>query len=230
MNRGLAVEDLSVSYGSLSVVRGLNVRVDRGEVVALLGPNGAGKTTSLMAMAGFLPDTTGSVTIDNQRVSGPSYLRCRKQMGIVLEGRSVVPSLTVAQNLSFAQIDVHEGTAMFPELRQRLDVRAGNLSGGEQQMLALARAVGRRPRVLLIDELSFGLAPITCGRLFAALRTVVEQHELTVLLVEQHIHYARQVADRAIVMVSGEVVMEMPTSDIPGREEELERFYLGGAR
>lgn len=225
----LTVDQLSAGYGGAPVVRGLSLAIDEGEVVALLGPNGAGKTTSLMAMAGFLPHVTGTVRIDDQPVTGPAYRRCREQLGIVVEGRSVVPGLTVAQNLFLSRVDPAEGVSLFPELGRRLDVRAGLLSGGEQQMLALARAVGRRPRVLLIDEVSFGLAPITCGRLFSALRGAVEQYRLTVLLVEQHIHYAAEVADRAVIMVGGEVSVEMSASELTGREEEIERLYLGAA-
>ena len=224
----LQVWGLSAGYGSLVVVRDVSLTVAHGEIVAILGRNGAGKTTTLMAIGGFLGRYSGQVLIDGEPLRGPAFRRSREQIGLVLEGRSVFPSLTVRQNLDLAKADVEEALTLFPEMKEKLSLKAGLLSGGEQQMLALARAVGRHPRVLLIDELSFGLAPVLCERMFERLRQIVAASSLGVLLVEQHIHYAESVADRALVMNEGSIRAEIPSSEMIAREAEIERIYLGG--
>ncbi len=224
----LEVRDLSAGYGALAVVHNVGLSVGHGEIVGLMGRNGAGKTTTLMAIAGFLGKYTGEVLVDGQTLRGPSYRRCRDNVGLVLEGRSVFPSLTVRQNLLLAAAELDEALAMFPELKPKLPLRAGLLSGGEQQMLALARALGRHPVALLIDELSFGLAPVLCERMFEALRTIVADTSMGVLLVEQHIHYAESVVDRALIMNEGLICAELPGRELMAREAEIERIYLGG--
>ncbi|WP_433189987.1 ABC transporter ATP-binding protein [Actinoallomurus sp. CA-150999] len=225
---GLDVRDLSAGYGTAPVVSGLNLHVDPGEVVAMLGRNGAGKTTTLMAVGGFLKRCTGTVVVDGVAVGGAPHRRMRQSIGLVLEGRSVFAPLTTAQNLKVGRVEAAEALAVFPELEARLHVRAGNLSGGEQQMLSLARAMCRRPRVLLLDELSFGLAPVICDRLFSGIRRFAEEHGIAVIVVEQHLHYAAMVADRAVVMNQGEMALELPSSQLLGRAGEIERLYLGG--
>jgi branched-chain amino acid transport system ATP-binding protein len=224
----LEVRGLTAGYGSMAVVHNVDVSVQRGEIVGLLGRNGAGKTTTLMAIAGFLGRYAGEVMVDGVALQGPPYRRSREWIGIVLEGRSGFPSLTVRQSFSLAGVDPDEALELFPELGSRLSVRVGLLSGGEQQMLALASAIGRHPVALLIDELSFGLAPTLCERLFERLRTVVAARSMGLLLVEQHIHYAERVVDRALIMNEGVIRAEMPGSELAAREAEIEQIYMGG--
>jgi branched-chain amino acid transport system ATP-binding protein len=226
--KGLDVRDLSAGYGAAPVISGLSLHVDPGEVVAMLGRNGAGKTTTLMAIGGFLKRSGGVVTIGGVAASGPPHRRMRGLVGLVLEGRSVFPPLTTAQNLKVGGVGLADALRLFPELEARLHVRAANLSGGEQQMLSLARAMCRRPRVLLLDELSFGLAPVVCDRLFSGIRQFAADHDIAVVLVEQHLHYAAQVADRAVVMSQGQIALELPSSQLLPRANEVERLYLGG--
>ena len=225
--QALEVRQLTAGYGSLAVIHEVEFSVAHGEIVGLLGRNGAGKTTTLMAIAGFLGRYAGEVMVDGAVLSGPAYRRTRAQVGIVLEGRSVFPSLTVRQNLRLAGADVDEALELFPELGDKLSLRGGLLSGGEQQMLALARTVGRHPAVLLIDELSFGLAPTVCERIFERLRSVADATSVGVLLVEQHIHYAANLVDRALIMNEGLIRAEVPGSELATREAEIERIYLG---
>lgn len=224
---GLDVRGLSAGYGAAPVITGLDLHVAAGEVVAMLGRNGAGKTTTLMAIGGFVKRSAGVITIDGHSMSGPPYRRMRGLVGLVLEGRSVFAPLTTAQNLKVGGVGIADALRLFPELEARLQVRAGSLSGGEQQMLSLARAMCRRPRALLLDELSFGLAPVICERLFSRIREFAADHDIAVVLVEQHLHYAAQVADRAVVMSQGQVALELPSSELASRAAEVERLYLG---
>jgi len=226
---GLDVRGLSAGYGAAPVISGLTLHVEPGEVVAMLGRNGAGKTTTLMAIGGFVKRSAGDITIDGNAMGGPPHRRMRGLVGLVLEGRSVFPPLTTAQNLKVGGVAVADALQLFPELEARLNVRGGNLSGGEQQMLSLARAMCRRPRVLLLDELSFGLAPVICERLFSSVRQFAADHDIAVVLVEQHLHYAAQVADRAVVMSQGRIALELPSSELASRAGEVEQLYLGTA-
>ena len=225
---GLGIRGLSAGYGAGPVVSELTLNVAPGEVVAMLGRNGAGKTTTLMAIGGFLKRATGDITIDGVAIGGPPHRRMRKHVGLVLEGRSVFAPLTTAQNLKVGRVTPADAVRVFPDLEGRLHVRAGNLSGGEQQMLSLARAMCRRPRVLLLDELSFGLAPVMCGRLFSGIRQFAAEHGIAVVVVEQHLHYAATVADRAVVMNQGRIALELPSSQLLSRASEIEQLYLGG--
>jgi branched-chain amino acid transport system ATP-binding protein len=226
--KALEVRELTAGYGGLAVIHGVSLSVAHGEIVGLLGRNGAGKTTTLMAIAGFLGKYSGEVLVEGERLTGPAYRRSREKIGIMLEGRSAFPSLTARQNLTLAGTELDEALAMFPELEAKLPLKAGVLSGGEQQMLALARTVCRHPAVLLIDELSFGLAPTVCERLLARLREVARATSTGVLLVEQHIHYAASCVDRALIMNEGLIRAEMAGSELAAREGEIERIYLGG--
>jgi branched-chain amino acid transport system ATP-binding protein len=224
----LEVRGLTAGYGAMTVIHDVGLSVSPGEIVGLLGRNGAGKTTTLLAIAGFLGSYDGEVLVGGSPLTGPPYRRARGRVGIVLEGRSIFPSLTVRQNLDLAGVDVDESIDLFPELGPKLSLRAGLLSGGEQQMLALSRTIGRRPSVLLIDEVSFGLAPLVCERIFERLRSVAEATSVGMLVVEQHIAFAEQVVDRALIMNEGVIRAELPGSELAAREDEIERLYLGG--
>jgi branched-chain amino acid transport system ATP-binding protein len=226
MDIALEVIGLSARYGPLEVVHDLSFTVRPGEVVGMLGRNGAGKTTTMLAIAGYLPDVSGEARVSGARLSGPAFRRMRGRLGIVLEGRSIFPSLSVASNLSVAGADRERVLTLFPELKPRLKIAAGMLSGGEQQMLALARAIARDPKVLLIDELSFGLAPVACERLFRAVKEHSASLGIAVLLVEQHLHYAAAVCDRVMVMAEGRIRLETTAEGLVEQEAEVERLYL----
>ncbi len=221
----LVVRGLTAGYGQAPVVHGVDLVVGAGEIVGLLGRNGAGKTTTLRAISGMLIHAEGTVELDGEVLSGPAYRRARGGIGQVLEGRSVFPGLTVRQNLQAAQVSPGDVEAIFPELSSKLGQKAGTLSGGEQQMLAVARAMCRRPGVLLLDEVSFGLAPIICERIYRQLGTLRESGT-AVLLVEQYLHHVAEFVDRALVLHQGRITLEMPGRDVLTRGAEIEAIYL----
>ena len=234
----LAVEGLTVGYGSVLAVRGVSLEVGAGEIVAALGPNGAGKTTLLRALAGALKPRSGSIRFDGASIAGltPEAV-VRRGIALVPEGRHVFPKLTVEENLTIGGItrndreelrdDAQRWLARFPILGERAGQMAGTLSGGEQQQLAVARALMSRPRLLLLDEPSLGLGPIFVDRIFE-LVTELRAAGTTILLVEQNVHRALEIADRAYVLSVGSVVASGPTDGLI--EGELERSYLGIGR
>jgi branched-chain amino acid transport system ATP-binding protein len=226
MAEGLEVKGLVAGYASVEVVHGIDLVVRPGEVLGVLGRNGAGKSTAILAIAGFLGAVEGEVLLDGEPLTGPPHRRARNGVATVLEGRSVVASLTVAQQFHIARVDVDEAMHLFPELEPRLRTRAGMLSGGEQQMLALARAIGRKPRLLLIDELSFGLAPIMCDRVYGRLAEIAP--DTTTLIVEQYVRHAATTVDRALVMNEGRVVAELTRQQLVDDMEQVEQIYLAG--
>jgi branched-chain amino acid transport system ATP-binding protein len=217
---------LSAGYGQLAVIRDLDLRVDEGEVVALIGRNGAGKSSTLLALAGELKPMSGEVRWMGKRTTAPMHVRCRSGLGYLTEERSVIMNLTAADNLRLADVAPEKACELFPALEPVLKRTAGLLSGGEQQMLALARALCREPKVLLADELSLGLAPLIVTRLLATLRTAAHEHGLGVLLVEQHVRQALAVADRVYVMDRGNITLSGPVEEIRGRLDEIEATYL----
>jgi ABC-type branched-subunit amino acid transport system ATPase component len=227
MSAILQATGLSVGYGQLPVVRDLDLEISPGEVVALLGPNGAGKTTTLLSLSGALPAAGGTVLWEGSPSKDALHKRVRKGLSLVTEDRSVIMSLTVKENLRLARVSLDRAVDLFPELKARVNVRAGNLSGGEQQMLSLARALARSPKVLLADELSMGLAPIIVQRLLTAVRTAATEHNVAALIVEQHVTEALRFADRAYVMVRGAVRISGTTSEIRGAATKMEAAYLG---
>ena len=231
----LRIEGLTTGYGKIVVVRDLDLHVDAGEVVALLGPNGAGKTTTLLAISGLLPARQGAVRALGRDVTGMAPQRvARLGVAHVPEDRSLFTQLTVAENLRMASRGRGRGRqrevfGYFGELERLLGRRAGLLSGGEQQMLAVGRALLQRPRLLLVDEMSLGLAPIIVQRLLPVLRDIAQRTGTGVLFVEQHVHLALEVADRAYVMRRGQVSLSGSAAELRQRREVIESSYLGEA-
>jgi branched-chain amino acid transport system ATP-binding protein len=194
---------LTAGYGDLAAVRNLSIAIRPGEIVALFGPNGAGKTTTLLACVGLLPCLAGEVRWLGAPSRGSIHGLARSGLAHVPEGRSVTTALTARDNLRLGRGGVDAALSIFPELEPLLSRPAGLLSGGEQQMLVLARALASRPRALLVDELSLGLAPLVVQRLLQALRAAAEQDQLAVLLVEQQARAALSVADRWYLLRDG---------------------------
>ena len=229
----LSVRGLRAGYDGLPVVRNLDLHVDEGEVVALLGPNGAGKTTSLLTISGVLATLSGEVRLFGTSTKGrrPHHL-ARQGLGHVPEDRALFFQLTVRDNLRLGRVGrgrktkVDRALELFPALEPLLDRRAGLLSGGEQQMLALGRALLSRPKLLMVDEMSLGLAPIVVDRLLPVLRTIATESGCGVLLVEQHVHKALRVADRAVVLNHGDVVMSGTACELVAVGDRVAFSYL----
>jgi branched-chain amino acid transport system ATP-binding protein len=211
--RVLQTRALTAGYGELAAVRSVCVHVCPGEIVALFGPNGAGKTTLLKACVGILPAMGGEVQWHGRRQDVPLHRLARTGVAYVPEGRSVTTGLSVRDNLRLGRGGVEAATAVFGELEGLLDRPAGLLSGGEQQMLVLGRALACRPRVLLVDELSLGLAPLVVERLLGALRHAADTDGLGVLLVEQQAREALAVADRWYLLRDGSLAREGDRTD-----------------
>ncbi|MEM9222601.1 MAG: ABC transporter ATP-binding protein [Pseudomonadota bacterium] len=230
----LEVRDLKVSYGPVQAVRGVSLHVRAGEVVALLGANGAGKTTTLMAIAGLRRVTSGTITFEGSAITGtPPEDIVRAGVGVAPEGRRIFASLTVAENLQLAAAIVPPDAAVerrqallerFPILGERYHQRAGLLSGGEQQMLAIARALLPGPKLLMVDEPSLGLAPQMVDSVFDLLAKL-KADGTTILLVEQNVPRALEVADHGVVLASGQVALAGPVADLAG-SESVRAAYL----
>ncbi len=236
----LEVQGLDAAYGRIQALRGVSLRVDRGEVGAVLGPNGAGKSTLLRTVVGLLPAAAGAVLLDGAPLAAGPRRALEAGICLVPEGRGVLGPLTVLENLELGGFlrwgrepaaavrrDLDFVYGLFPVLRERRRQRAGSLSGGEQQMLALGRALMARPRLLLLDEPSLGLAPLVVREIFRALREL-NGAGLTILLVEQKAPPALRLARRAYVLRSGRLVAEAPTERLRGAGD-LASLYMGGA-
>jgi branched-chain amino acid transport system ATP-binding protein len=219
---------LSAGYGKMAVVRNIDIRVDAGEVVALIGANGAGKTTTLLTLAGELTPLEGEVRFLGEATRSPMHVRCRAGLGYVTEERSVIMDMTVSDNLKLAAVPPAIAFTYFPDLERIMGRRAGLCSGGEQQMLSLARALGREPKVLLADELSLGLAPIIVTNLLKAVRAAADERGVGVLLVEQHVRQALKVADRVYLMERGHIILSGTSAEIVGQLDKIEAAYLSG--
>jgi branched-chain amino acid transport system ATP-binding protein len=232
----LELTDVHVRYGNIRSLQGVSLRVAQGELVALIGSNGAGKTTTLRTISGLLRASPGSITFEGAEIGRASTDRI-VALGISQcpEGRRIFGRLTVRENLvlgAVAQVDrtavaaEMEGVfALFPLLKERLGQAGGTLSGGEQQMLAIGRALMSRPRLLLLDEPSLGLAPLMVERIFETIAELKRQGR-TILLVEQNVHHALDVADRAYVMETGRITLEGPAA-VLRRNPQVEQSYLG---
>jgi branched-chain amino acid transport system ATP-binding protein len=212
----LAVEGLEVRYGGIRAVKGIDLTVAQGEVVCLIGANGAGKSTTLKALAGLLPAAAGSIRYGGTEIAGlPVHLRARAGLALVPEGRGIFPRLTVDENLSMGAYcrtdrdgiaaDLARVQGLFPRLKERRAQTAGTLSGGEQQMLAIARALMGRPRLLLLDEPSMGLAPLAVAKIFETIRLIAAEG-MTLLLVEQNARLALATSSRGYVLEGGRIV------------------------
>jgi branched-chain amino acid transport system ATP-binding protein len=225
VNALLEARGLACGYNKVAVVHDVDLVVNPGQVVALLGPNGAGKTTTLRTLSGELPPLAGEVAFDGKATKASPVRRARAGMAFVTEEKSVFMRMSTLDNLRVAGVDVGRVLDLFPELEARMKVRAGLLSGGEQQMLTLGRALARSPRLLLADELSLGLAPLVVRRLLETIRRAADEG-LGVLLVEQQVGRALEVADDAHVMRRGSIALSDRASDLRDRMTEIESHYL----
>jgi branched-chain amino acid transport system ATP-binding protein len=230
---GLEVCGVSAGYGHITVLHDVGLTVEPGEICCMLGPNGAGKTTLLLACVGQLPLKSGSVLVDGQPMSSRRASRAAALgIGFVPDNRGLFLQLTVAENLKLVhpwRSSLDEVADLFPALPPLMSRQVGLLSGGEQQMVAIAKAVLFRPRVLLIDELTHGLAPIIAEKLLTMVHGLARQHGTAVLLVEQTVEMALAVSDHALVMRQGHVVMNGTAAEVHARRDLLESHYFGGS-
>jgi branched-chain amino acid transport system ATP-binding protein len=225
----LACRDLSAGYGAMAVVRHIDLEVHAGEIVALIGANGAGKTTTLLTLAGELTPLGGDTVFKGEVTTAPMYQRCRNGLGFLTEERSVIMNMSAGDNLRLADVAPDDAFELFPELKPLMRRTAGLLSGGEQQMLSLARALGRKPSALLLDELSLGLAPLIVQRLLSAVRSAADDRGVGVLMVEQHVRQALDVADRVYLMERGQIRLSGTSAEVREHLDEIESAYLAGS-
>jgi branched-chain amino acid transport system ATP-binding protein len=232
----LTLEKVDVFYGAIHALRGVSMNVNEGEVVTLIGANGAGKSTTLRAITGLLAPRSGRITFEGQDITGvPAHKLVARGISMSPEGRGIFANLTVVENLEMGAYlarnrasvvsGMERGFALFPRLKERARQRAGTLSGGEQQMLAMARALMSRPKLLLLDEPSLGLAPLVCHTIFATIDEI-KAAGTTVLLVEQNASAALKHSDRGYVLETGEVILEGTAATI-ATDPRVREAYLG---
>ncbi len=237
MSNLLEIQGLQVGYGGIHAVKGIDLHIAPGELVALIGSNGAGKTTTLKSLAGLIPSAAGQIHYDGKNLSDiAAHQRVSMGIALVPEGRGVFARLSIAENLLMGaysrsnQAEINEDLArmyaLFPRLVERKAQLAGTLSGGEQQMLAMARALMSRPRLLMLDEPSMGLAPLMVKKIFETIQEVASQG-MSILLVEQNARLALQVARRGYVMEGGLITLSGDSAELSG-SDAVQRAYLGG--
>jgi branched-chain amino acid transport system ATP-binding protein len=231
----LAIRALRAAYGNIEALRGVDLEISPGEIVALIGANGAGKSTLMMTIFGKPRARSGQILFDGRNITDvPTHEIARLRIAQSPEGRRIFPRMSVAENLQMGA-DATDGSeadraAGFPRLRERMTQRGGTLSGGEQQMLAIGRALMSRPRLLMLDEPSLGLAPLIARQIFDAIRTLNRQDGLTVLIVEQNANHALRLAHRGYVMVNGLITLEGTGAELLQRPEIRSAYLEGGRR
>jgi branched-chain amino acid transport system ATP-binding protein len=232
----LEVRDIHTFYGSIEALKGISIDVKEGEIVTLIGSNGAGKSTTLRSISGLNPPRTGKIIYDGKEIQGsPAHEVAAMGIAQAPEGRRIFPRLTVSENLDMGAFlrsnreeiarDRERVYELFPRLKEREHQKGGTLSGGEQQMLAMGRAMMASPKMLLLDEPSLGLAPVVVDRIYETIRTI-NQQGVTVLLVEQNANYALEVSARGYVLETGKVALTDESSALR-TNEEVQRAYLG---
>jgi branched-chain amino acid transport system ATP-binding protein len=236
----LSIAGVRAFYGQIEALRGVDLHVGKGEIVTLIGANGAGKSTLLMTICGRPRPRHGQIVFDSQDITGlPTFEIVRRGLAQVPEGRRIFPRLTVFENLQLGAIvapaaefdaDLERAFTLFPILRQRRDQRGGTLSGGEQQMLAIARALMSRPRLLLLDEPSLGLAPLIVKQIFDVIGEINRTQGVTVLLVEQNAYHALRLAHRGYVMQNGRIVLSGSGAELLANREVRSAYLEGGVR
>lgn len=235
----LSIRGVKTFYGRVMALKGVDLDVNEGEIVTLIGANGAGKSTLMMTVCGNPRAREGSITFAGQNITNlPTHEIARLKLAQSPEGRRIFSRMTVLENLQMGAMvakesqfeeDLERILTLFPRLKQRIDQRGGTLSGGEQQMLAIARALMARPRLLLLDEPSLGLAPLIVKQIFEAIRTLNEQDGLTVFLVEQNAYHALKLAHRGYVMINGLITLSGTGKELLDRPEIKQAYLEGGA-
>ncbi|MFA7554965.1 MAG: ATP-binding cassette domain-containing protein [Spongiibacteraceae bacterium] len=227
MTELLRANNVSLGYDGQAVVHNLDLTINAGEIVAVFGPNGAGKTTTLLSLTGELAPLSGSVQLFGEITEAPLYQRVRQGLSFISDERSLIFGLSVQDNLRMRGGSVDAALTLFPELKPHLGRATALLSGGQQQMVTMARCLASNPKILIADELSMGLAPQIVDRLLLALRQAADAG-LGVLLVEQHVSQALQIADRGIILNQGRVVLSGSAAELKTKMAELESAYLFG--
>ena len=234
----LELRNVHTYYGNIHALKGISLTINKGEIVTLIGSNGAGKSTTLRTISGITPPRAGDVVFEDEVINTvPAHKIVERGISQSPEGRRIFANLTVRENLEMGAFtrndkdgiikDMDRVFGLFPRLKERVSQRGGTLSGGEQQMLAIGRALMAKPRLLLLDEPSLGLAPLVVRQIFAAIRTLNAETGLTVLLVEQNANLALRLAQRGYVLVNGRITMEGPGRALLARPE-IRDAYLGG--
>lgn len=232
----LETYNINAGYGEIQVLWDVSLKIEKGEIIALLGPNGAGKTTLTKVLIGLLKPYSGVIKFNGIDITNtPPYERVKIGISLVPEGRQIFPYMTVLENLyagmySLKKIDkeaIEHVFEIFPRLKERVNQKAGSLSGGEQQMLAIARALVTKPKVLILDEPSQGLAPKIVGIIFDVLKILRDEENISILLIEQYVYDALSLSDRTYIMRNGRIVYEESSSKILTEKRELLSLYLG---
>jgi branched-chain amino acid transport system ATP-binding protein len=234
----LEVENVETFYGHIQALHGVSLHVDEGEIVTLIGSNGAGKSTLLMTICGNPTARHGAIRYEGQEITRtPTFEIMRRSIAHAPEGRRIFPRMTVVENLQmgavtadpqYFEVDLERVFQLFPRLKERRNQRGGTLSGGEQQMLAIARALMSRPRLLLLDEPSLGLAPMIVKQIFQVIRQIRDEQQVTVFLVEQNAFHALKLADRGYVMVNGKITLSGGGRELLANPEVRAAYLEGG--